>query len=241
MTKRSKLRRTLGLISLLLFPITLNFFSPYVSVTGAFFGVISGSVLTFFFMFLTGIVFRRAWCSYVCPMVGLSEYAERINDKTVNRKRLGRIRITIFAVWFITLITGFVIAHRLPTIDVFFMTESGISVDIPIKYITYYMVLGLLVVLTLTLGKRGACQSVCWMSPFLVAGSWVGEKLHLPQYQVISNPEKCISCKLCNKACPMSIDVMDELKKGRIATHDCINCGQCEDVCPKDVLKVKFK
>jgi len=240
MNKRSKLRRTLGFISLLLFPITFNFFSPYVSVMGAFYGIISGSVLTFFCMFLTGIFFRRAWCSYVCPMVGISEYSERINDHQVNRKRLGRIRYTLFGLWFLTLCAGFVVSSKLTTIDALFMTESGISVDMPLKYITYYLVLGLLVLLTLTLGKRGACHSICWMSPFLVAGSWVGEKLHLPQYQVISKPKQCISCKACNKTCPMSIDVMTELKKGRIATHDCINCGQCEDVCPKDVLSLKI-
>jgi ferredoxin-type protein NapH len=77
------------------------------------------------------------------------------------------------------------------------------------------------------------------MSPFLVLGSAIGDKLNLPQLQISSNPEACISCSKCNKVCPMSIDVMHELKKGSIQSYDCINCSDCENVCPKNVLKLK--
>jgi len=236
----TKIRKILTLISLLVFPLTLNFFSPYVSVDGAFNGILSGSVLLFITMLLTGLVFRRSWCSYICPVAALSEFGESINSKTVNRKRLGILRYSIFAIWFSVLILGFVLAGGIKSIQPLYLTETGISVDMPIKYITYYMVLGILVLLTLTVGKRGACQSICWMSPFLVAGSWLGEKLHLPQYQVVSKPQKCIHCSQCNKVCPMSIDVMKEQETGRVGSFDCIDCGRCSGVCPKNVLDLKF-
>jgi len=238
---RNKLRRVITLITLLLFPITLNYFSPYVSVDGAFNGIISGSVIVFFLLFLSGLIFRRGWCAYVCPVAALSEYSEKINPKPVNRKRLRVIRYTIFSIWFIALISGFILAGGIKGIDPFHLTESGISVDMPLKYITYYLVLGLLFVLTLTVGKRGACHSICWMSPFISAGSWLGHKLHFPQLKIISEPKQCIHCSQCDKVCPMSISVMKDIEKGWISTQDCIQCGQCVDICPKSVLKLKTK
>jgi polyferredoxin len=236
---RTKIRRILTLISLLLFPITLNFFSPYVSIDGAFNGIISGSVIVFILLFLSGLLFRRAWCSYVCPVAALSEYTEKINGKSVNRKRLRIIRYSIFALWFITLVSGFIIAGGIKGIDPFHLTENGISVDMPLKYVTYYLVLGSLFILTLTIGKRGACHSICWMSPFMVAGAWVGDKLNLPQFKIVSDHSKCIHCSQCDKVCPMSISVMKDQEDGWIKTQDCILCGQCVDACPKKILSIK--
>ena len=78
---RQKIRKALVIISLLLFPITLNFFSPYVPIDGAMNGIIAGSLLLFMFMFVTAIFFGRAWCSWVCPMACLSEMCQGVNNK----------------------------------------------------------------------------------------------------------------------------------------------------------------
>lgn len=239
--KRIKIAQTTSFISLLLFPITLNFFSPYVSVTGAFAGIVSGSILLFATMLITAIFFRRAWCSFICPVASIAYAAESVNPKAVDRKTLRILRYGIFAVWFGVLILGFVLANGVHAIVPLYMTEAGISVDEPLKYITYLSVLFILVALTFGLGKRGACHSICWMSPFLSLGAWLGDKLHLPQYKVRSQPDLCISCQRCDRNCPMSIDVMQELKKGSIQTQDCIQCGRCVEVCPKSVFSIGFK
>lgn len=239
--KRIKIRRILVLISLMLFPITLNYFSPYVSVSGAFDGFISASVLLFITLLITAIFFRRTWCSYICPVSAISDFSEKINSKNVNRKHLRIIRYSIFTIWFGVLILGFVLSNKVPSFNLFYLTENIVSVDEPLKYFTYYAVLFSLIVLTLVIGKRGACHSVCWMSPFLVAGSFIGDTLNLPQLRITSQPDQCISCSKCNKVCPMSIDVMNELKKGSIQTYDCINCSECEQVCPKQVLSLRVK
>ena len=57
---KRKARRITAFISFLLFPITLNFFSPYVSIDGALNGIISGSLIVFLIMFLTGLFLGRA-------------------------------------------------------------------------------------------------------------------------------------------------------------------------------------
>lgn len=233
-----QVRRIITFTSLMLFPLTLNYFSPYLSVTGAFDGIISGSVLLFITLLLTSIFFRRTWCSTICPVSAIADYSERINNKNVNRRKLSIIRYSIFTIWFSTFILGFLLSSRGITINPFYLTENLLSIDEPLKFIIYYVVLFILIILTLVIGKRGACHSICWMSPFLVIGSLIGNKLNLPQLRINSNPEACISCSKCNSVCPMSIDVMDELKIGVIQSYDCINCSECENVCPKNVLKL---
>lgn len=137
------------------------------------------------------------------------------------------------------MIVSFLLAGGIRGINPLHLTETGISVDVPLKYITYYMVVLLLFLLTWLIGRRGACHAICWMSPFLVAGTWLGRKLRMPQFKVYSETEKRIACGKCTRDCPMSIDVEQEQKAGLVASFDCILCGNCVDVCPKDVLKIK--
>lgn len=234
---RQKIRRTIIYLSLLFFPVTLNYFSPYVSVDGAFRGIVSGSILLFILLFLSGLFFGRAWCSWICPVAGLSEMAMTINSGNAPVKRLKRIRYGIFAVWFGILIAGFVFAGGIQAVDPLHMSENVISVDEPLKYIIYYAVLLILFGLSILIGKRGACHTICWMSPFLVGGTKLGRMLHLPQLKIAADSPTCIECGKCNQKCPMGVDVTAEVKSGTIKSTDCILCGECVDSCPKKVLK----
>ena len=238
---RQKVRRILLYVSLFLFPVTMNYLSPYVSIDGAFAGVLSGSAIVFVLLFLSGLFFGRAWCGWVCPAGGLAEVCQTVNPKQVNAKRLRIVRYSIFAVWFGVLVTGFVLAGGIKGVDPLRLTERYISVDEPLKYIMYYLVLGLFFVLDLALGRRGACHSICWMSPFLSAGMAVGRALRLPQMRIKAKSDNCIDCKKCNTKCPMSIDVNAAVKTGSIKSYDCILCGECVNVCPKAVLSYRKK
>ena len=238
---RQKVRRIIIFTVLFLFPVILNYLSPYVSVTAAFAGLISGSLAVFLLLFVSGIFLGRAWCAWVCPVAGIGKLCATINNRRVNRKRLAVIRYSIFAVWFGFLLAGFVLAGGIKGFDPFYMTENIISVDAPGRYIIYYAVLAIIFVLTIAVGRRGACHTICWMSPFLTAGTLVGRALHVPQLTIRSAPDNCIDCALCTRKCPMSIDVQREIKTGRVQALDCIRCGECVDGCPKGVLRYSMK
>ncbi|MDD2371104.1 MAG: 4Fe-4S dicluster domain-containing protein [Firmicutes bacterium] len=238
---RQKIRKSIGYLALLLFPLSMNYFSPYLSVMAAMEGIIAGSVIVFFLMFLSGIVFGRSWCAFVCPMAGLSEMTNSINGKVVNRNKLSKVRYVIFSIWFSIILIFFILNGSIVGIRPLFMSENIISIDMPLKYITYYLVLGIFILINLLFGKRVACHSICWMSPFLEAGFWLGSKLKIKQLRILSISENCINCKKCNQVCPMSIDVMKSIERGYIKTKDCILCGECVDACPKVVLSYGFR
>ena len=238
MKKRQKIRKTLAFLALLLFPLTLNYFSPYISVTGAWMGILSASLLTFAFMLVTAVFFGRSWCAWVCPMAGISEFTNQIHPQNPDKRKLSIVRYGIFGIWFGFILLGFILAGGVRGIDPRLLNETWISVDEPAKYIIYYFVLFLLLLPNLIFGKRGSCHGLCWMSPFLEAGFHIGRLLHLPKLRILSRPESCIDCSKCDRVCPMSIPVSMDLKDGSIRTSDCILCGECVDACPKGVLRV---
>jgi len=237
---RQKVRRFIIFIWFFLFPVTLNFFSPYVSIDGAMLGLISGSVIVFFLMFLSGLFFSRAWCAWICPASALAEIARTINDKPVQGKTFKIIRYSIFSVWFGILVLGFILSGGIKGISPLHLTENVISVDAPVKYIVYYFVLFAFFGLSVIIGRRGACHTICWMSPFLVAGYHLGRILRLPQLRITANSGDCIDCRKCDKICPMSISVNSLARTGEITSSDCILCCECADACPKAVLAPKM-
>ena len=78
------------------------------------------------------------------------------------------------------------------------------------------------------------------MAPFMIIGEKLGAIIHAPQLHVSAKPDKCVSCGLCEKNCPMSLPVSELLEPGAITHPECIQCAACCDTCRKDVLKLEF-
>ncbi len=48
----------------------------------------------------------------------------------------------------------------------------------------------------------------------------------------------CKSCKLCEKACPLNLDIVKYKETGESSERDCLKCRKCTLVCPKKALEV---
>ena len=80
------------------------------------------------------------------------------------------------------------------------------------------------------------------MAPFMVIGSTIGRFLHIPQLHIEADRDKCVSCGMCNKSCPMGLSVKEMVAEGKSSKcSECIQCGACVDVCPKKVLKYSWR
>ena len=51
----------------------------------------------------------------------------------------------------------------------------------------------------------------------------------------IKKNDKCIGCNICNKTCPMNIDVNNKMNN-RLVSGECIDCFKCVKNCPKKAL-----
>ncbi|MBO4807825.1 MAG: 4Fe-4S binding protein [Lachnospiraceae bacterium] len=238
---RQKIRRTIILISFLLFPITIYYFSPALIIQGAAQHIINGSFIVFVLMFVLSMFLGRVWCGYLCPAGGLQECVGRCNDKPAKQGWRDNIKYVIWIIWIGIIVTAFIMGKNEVTIDPFFQTDHGISISEIYGYVIYYGVILILVAPALIHGKRATCHYICWMAPFMVIGSKVGRFLHLPQLHVEADKSACVSCGRCSKVCPMGLDVKEMVSEGKNSKcSECIQCGACIDECPKKVLKYKM-
>ncbi|MCU0666492.1 MAG: 4Fe-4S binding protein [Candidatus Omnitrophica bacterium] len=84
------------------------------------------------------------------------------------------------------------------------------------------------VVLALFIHQR----SFCYLCP-------VGTMIHLTSYArnyLKIDPQLCVECKLCAKACPVGIKPYLFKSAGQIKDRDCLNCLCCKSVCPKKAI-----
>lgn len=236
----TRVRKGMLLISMLLFPIVLNYLSPYVIIMASNEGIMNGSMILFIAQFVTAIFFGRMWCGWLCPGGAVQEFAFDANSKRIDPKKVDWIKWVVWGFW-LSLITFMLVnAGGINKIDPLFLTDNGISVTEIQNYIIYYGVLFLLVAPSLIFGKRMMCHSFCWMAPFMILGRKISNALNLPGVRLKGDSEKCISCGRCSSACPMSLDVQEMVEIRNTEHAECIQCKSCVAVCPKDVLHLKI-
>jgi ferredoxin-type protein NapH len=238
--KRQKKRKTILLISMLLFPITLNYLSPYLIIMGSFSGIVTGSCLLFASLFLSSLVLGRAFCGWICPAGALQDCCSQISAKSTNKKQ-NFIKYFIWIPWLITIIMGFITAGGVIKVEPFYMTDHGISVSNIYNYITYFFVVGLILIISLLFGRRSFCHSLCWMAPFMIVGNRIKNKFKYPSLHLEGNANKCVHCKLCDRNCPMSLNVSEMVSSDNMNKDECILCGNCQDVCPQKVIYLGMK
>ncbi len=238
---RQRIRSALLLFTFLLFPVVMNFLSPYVIISGAFQGIVTGSFLLFGLLFISSLFLGRLWCGWVCPAAGLQEACFNANNKPVKGQRIDWIKWLIWFFWLAVIVLGTITAGGFRQINPLYLTESGISVDEPGKYIIFYIVIGFVFSLSVFFGKRTFCHTMCWMAPFMITGIKISNLLNLPRMKLIANSDICVNCKKCTKVCTMSLDVNSMVQSGDMENTECILCGKCIDTCPEDVIRYAFK
>ena len=239
--KRQNIRKLLLIISMLLFPITIWYMSPYLIIQGAMEGIVSGSFIVFLCMLFGSVFFGRVFCGWLCPMGGMQECLFSVNDRVPKQGFRNYIKYAIWVVWIGAVILCFIFRKKEISIDFFYMTDHGISIAEIYNYVIYYGVIFLVLIPTVLFGKRIFCHYFCWMAPFMVIGTKIRHFLHLPGLHITSEKEKCISCKKCNQNCPMGLNVVELVKDDHDFGAECIQCGSCVDHCPKKALSYGLK
>ncbi|MFV0350829.1 MAG: 4Fe-4S binding protein [Oscillospiraceae bacterium] len=217
-----KVRKCMLIVSMLLFPVTIYYFSPALIITAGLEGIISGSFIVFGLMLVGSIFFGRLFCAYLCPGGGMQECMFAVNSKNTKTDWKYKIKYVIWGIWVIIVAACYIWGRGVHQINFFYQTQYGVSVTDPGAYIVYYGIVLLIALPALLGGKRAFCHYFCWMAPFMIVGTKIRQVLHLPGVHIAVNNNHCISCKKCNQSCPMSIDVEAEVKQGKISSPECI-------------------
>jgi ferredoxin-type protein NapH len=223
-----------------LFPVTLYYFSPVLSLQGLASGIVTGSILVFALLFLSSLFLGRAFCAWACPAGGVQEVVRGFKGRAVNRTRVNWVKWLIWAPWALALVFAAFCAGGVRSFDLTYQTWHGVSAASMPGLIALISVAGLFAALALLVGKRAGCHTICWMAPFMILGRKVRNLLAWPSLRLSAQERSCRGCGTCVKHCPMSIDVQAMVQAGSMENPDCILCASCADACPQDTIRLTF-
>jgi len=79
--------------------------------------------------------------------------------------------------------------------------------------------------------KRAFCKVACPVSLVMTPATRLSLLKRKP------SGAECDECGVCNKQCPMDVDVMSAIRAGKVLTStECVYCGICKNVCPKGAI-----
>lgn len=185
----------------------------------------------------------RLYCGYVCPIGYLQKFsmwgAKKFKIKPMKLKETPIKWLTIMKyVLTMILIVAITISGSMLFIDFcpVFMIASykyiGASL-FTIGFTLFIMVAAMKI-------EYFFCRFLCPYSTLLEGVGYIFEKMGFKRIRNIKRDEEsCISCNLCDKNCPMGVEVT---KGDEVQSHLCIGCMTCVDSCPmnkkgKDTLK----
>jgi len=189
----------------------------------------------------TAFLFKKGFCSWVCPVGFVSELIGDIADKLWGRRlcpprwldyplRSLKYLLLAFFLWAV------LIAMTPSSIKAFVYSDYNIVTDIlMLRFFTdiSMLVLGVIAALfLLSFVVRGFwCRYLC---PY---GALLGLVSFVSPTRIRRNAQTCIDCSSCRKVCPAFIKV-DRVNE--VVSDECTGCMACVDVCPvKATLEVK--
>ena len=191
-----------------------------------------------FFLFVTflaiAFLFRKAFCSWLCPVGTLSEYLWRAGRILFRRNfhlpryldvplRSLKYLLLAFFVWAISHMSA-------GAIEEFMHSPYGAIADLRMlnffRYLgqTAAVVLGFFVIASV-LVQNFWCRYLC---PY---GALLGITSFLSPLRIRRSEPACIDCAKCAKACPSALPV-DKLIT--IKSAECTGCLECVAVCPAE-------
>lgn len=190
-----------------------------VSIGGLWYPALGYFMLLIFAAIFLSSPFRGRWfCGNLCPRGSLVDFwISKISKK---KKIPGILRSFWLRLPIFGLLMGFMI-YRIASVIGTLNTFEKIGMI----FVTMCIVTTAIAVL---LGTYLSPRAWCSFCPMGTAQNLIGGK----KYQLKLEKEKCITCRKCEKVCPMQLEIRNNDVK-----PDCIKCGRCVTACPKAALQ----
>jgi len=179
-------------------------------------------------------LFRKAFCSWLCPVGTVSEYLGKLGTKLFGRNfhlprwvdiplRGLKYLLLGFFVWAVSSMSANAIAA-------FMRSPYGVVADVKmLNFFRFIGETGLIVLAVLVVASVFVQNFWCrYLCPY---GALLGITSMFSPLRIRRNPETCIDCAKCAKACPSALPV-DKLVT--IKSAECTGCLECVAVCPAE-------
>lgn len=181
------------------------------------------------------LIWGRGFCGWACWTAAILEWLP-IKENCQIPEKYGKIR-------YITLITSLLIPILFILLGYDWQNEhinetGGITQNGKQGALIWFVVgNGLYYAVAIAMAfifkkKRAFCKIACPVSLVMKAQTSIA----LIQPKPTGN--SCTSCGVCNKNCPMDVNVLSYISAGKkIKSSECILCGMCSNVCPQQAIK----
>jgi ferredoxin len=187
---------------------------------------------------ILGIIFGRYFCGWICMLGGLQEYFRLLGKKIFKRRRFtipekidNPLRYTKYlvlaVVLFFTWKTGELIIRPYDPFAAYAHLAAGL------QSVWEEFAVGLIILVVSLIASmfydRVFCKYLCPLGAFLGILTKTGI------YRIKRDNNTCTDCRICDKACPVNLNVSNVKA---ITSPECINCLECVTDCPtkKDTL-----
>ena len=197
----------------------------------------AGSFYAAGFIILTGLIFGRAVCGFLCPFGLLQELLNKIpSSKIFLPPRLAYVKYFLLIIF--VLLLPFATKLGEPTFCEYICPAGTLEAGLPLTA-THEEFRGLFgnlfalkisvliaVIFLCVVVHRFFCRVMCPL------GAIYGLLNKYSFYQLNCAAEKCIGCGRCRKICPLDLDPTKDF-----ASAECIRCGHCKKICPTRALQ----
>ncbi|MCP4118270.1 MAG: 4Fe-4S binding protein [Desulfobacteraceae bacterium] len=216
-------------------PISALLSLKYFLFTGIINQVHPAALVIFLIICLTALLFKRGFCSWICPVGLVSDFLARLNGLIFKRRvrvpkwldrglRSLKYVILGFFVWTIFL--------KMPLASVKGFLESSYNILADIKMLGFFThisppALGVILALAVlsVVIRHFWCRYLC---PY---GALLGIIGLVSLGRIRRNPSACTGCGKCERACPSMINIRE---KRSINSSECSACMGCVSACPED-------
>ena len=218
---------------------------------GAFQAVVGSSKFRFSYyitgtLILLGVLLGRFICGFLCPFGWFQELVHKLPTKKLSTRKLRPLTYLKYAILLVMVVLLPALAvNEVGMGDPFFckylcpqgvlegaiplsLTNAGIRAALGTLFTRKLSILLAVAVLSVVF-YRPFCKWLCPLGAFYA----LLNKVSLFQMQV--DPNKCISCGKCAKACQMDVDIT------KTPNHtECIRCGMCVRACPTHAVAFRY-
>lgn len=188
---------------------------------------------------LTGLLCKRAFCGWACPLGLAGEYLYKLRKRVIKREFMPPAWVDwpLRMLKYLLLAGFFYIIFSMPSASIPQYLNSHYHKIADLKMALFFITPGVVtlicfgMILALAAWRRqGFCRYIC---PY---GALLGLLSFLSPFKIRRNTQHCLieskgmSCDKCTRACPAAISVHTQK---HIRSDECQACMRCVSACPK--------
>lgn len=184
---------------------------------------------------LLTLIFGAVFCSYVCPLGTIQEWIGKLGRKIfkkryntfIPQKLHGILKYMRYVVLILTVVLTFNAARLIfADFDPYYAMYHFFTDEITIGSL---IVLAVVLVSSLFI-ERPWCKYAC---PYGAVLGLVGK---ISIFKIKRKASACNNCTLCDKKCPMNIEISKKKTIGDTHCIRCLDCTEDDNCCSRDAL-----